>query len=221
MYFKGNQWPGVFPIFVTVFLVLQAAPGYSEHNGVPENYTECLAADQSHRIESSPLKCVYQITTNEENNEESTKYIECWTRYPEQAPGISVKACQFVANEGNPVVPRLLQCHQADGMNFYPGIAGKENPCRLLFYNPQYVLPAGFKECVEKEGEMTMTYEGEKICSVTVGLFDYSVRPFKTSNKEVALALINKCQDLKGTYTKITGLYPECRLSFTEAISNK
>ena len=220
MYLRGIQWLVVFPIYVMGFWVLQAPLGYSERNGVPENYAECLAAEQTYRTESSQLKCVYRITTNEENNEETTKYLECWTRYPEQAHGISVEACHFVANEGNPVVSRQLQCQRVDGINFYPG-TGKDTPCRLLFYNPQYVLPASFEECVQKEGEISMTYMGEKTCRVTVALFDHSEFPSEASNKDVAVALINKCKDLQGTYTEIIGRYPECELFFIETGKEK
>jgi len=184
--------------------------------GAPSNYPECIEVDKQYK-EESDLRCIYSVSTDKANNDETKKYIECLSKLPD-FKDLSFLNCEYIANEGNKVVPKILQCKKSDGNNYYPGIVDDE-PCKLILYNPNYIFPKNFEECKKKKGDMSRTYLGEEICSIEIKASIYGGRLTTfIYNQDTAKHLIDSCIALGGHFEKALGKHPQCRLIFVDEV---
>ncbi len=203
-------------IFLALYLSnLAVAEDRTTLEGIPSNYSECTKAEQRYKTVSS-LKCDYSILPDKTNTSATEKFLQCRFQYPEykELAGLS---CQYVLNEGNTIVPRILRCFK-NGANYFPGVSD-DSACVLRYYNPDYTFPKNFQECKLQGGEMSQTYTEKETCQIIVELCipEYN-KTYCTEiyNKNEAEILLNKCRKLGGQFEKKLEVLPQCTLLFME-----
>jgi hypothetical protein len=93
------------------------------------------------------------------------------------------------------------ECKQSGGKNLSYQFA-----CGKIFYNPDYVFPKTFEECVNgKKGEFTTSVRPRCIVAIDT---------FIATNINVANNLIDKCLELRGNYSKEFGR--RCYMEFAK-----
>jgi len=183
---------------------------------VPSNYSECLREDENHRI-ATEFYCDYRVATDKTNNQQTRLFLQCLSEYPHHKE-LADSNCQYVANEGNLVVPTILSCRKKDGTNYYLGVFD-DRPCVLRFYNAKYLFPDDFQECRSHGGLVSGRFVGGPVCSIVIELChdDYAGNYCPEVHNDLeAEILLNKCIELGGYYDKKLGVIPECQLTFEE-----
>ena len=206
---------GITIFFVSLLCNLSAAEDKVIFEGVPSQYSQCIKTEQKYKTVSI-LKCDYSISTDKTNSPETEKFLQCRFQYPQHGE-LAGLSCQYVSNEGNPVVPKILKCLK-DGANYFPGIAD-DRPCVLRFYNPAYIFPKNFQECKIQGGEMSQTYMGQETCRITIELCAAAYNETyctEVYNKKESEVLLNQCRELGGHFEKSLGELPQCELVFID-----
>ncbi len=149
-------------------------------DGVPSNYAECMRTSAAYTFSHATPST------------QGRSQLQC-----EYVVRGGVMGQEFA--EGDKA--KFDECQRKGGTNPTYEIA-----CGLVFYNPDYVFPKDFHECVkEKKGDFT-TFEHR--CSV-------EVVPRLAYDKDVATRLIRECRQKGGTYEEMS-IGPRCYLEFTE-----
>lgn len=146
--------------------------------GVPNTYAECSKTDEIYHLQ----------------NKNQSKLTCQYTVFSEALSNIK------------------LGVVDKDKYNICIGLGGLPltfgGDCSLIFYNPDYVFPKNFRECVdEKKGEFTTSIENRCIINID---------PNFAYNKEVAAKLINECLALGGEKIEQSERSPRCYIEFKE-----
>jgi hypothetical protein len=170
---------------------------------IPRSYDECVAVNADEYV--TPLECSYLVLESA-----SQPYIDCLAvqdRYRELA-GLQ---CSFL-----PVRTSLiLECQKPDGVRLFPAIL--PFPCELVYYNPKWVFPRNYRECLERGGELDETYRKVKTCTVVIRLAPF----YGNSNKAVVNAdfgkeLLIQCMKLGGRDEMVATKYPICSMTYKQ-----
>ena len=87
--------------------------------------------------------------------------------------------------------------------------------CEVIYYNPMYEFPGDYPTCKVRDGQLSQTYSGKLLCTVTIDLPPYYGAPNKTVyDPEVGRRLMDACRGHGGRYELALGKYPECRKTF-------
>lgn len=144
--------------------------------GVPLNYSECMKTDEAYNFQNRNRSTLSCLYT----------VLSSPNPYVESKAVDKEKYDECVQEKGHPVS--------------YAG------DCSLLFYNPQYIFPKSFRECVdEKKGEFSTSVKPHCVVEISV---------FLAYNKDVAAQLIKSCTQEGGSYSEEFG--QRCYLKFTE-----
>lgn len=145
--------------------------------GVPTTYSECVRTNERHDVQGH----------NDSN-------LRCsYTVAQASFPGLSFQ-------EGDEI--KYKKCTELGGRPMSYG-----GDCSLIFYNPDYVFPKSFEECVkEKKGEFTTSVSPRCIIEIDGSL---------AYNTEVANGLIKQCVTLGGSYSEQFG--HRCYMEFEES----
>jgi len=152
------------------------------------------------------------VTDNIVVEEVPTTYSKCMRteqRFDFQARNRSNLRCSYtVAQASFPGLSfrggdeiKYKKCTELGGRSMSYG-----GDCSLMFYNPDYVFPKNFEECVkEKKGEFTTSVSPRCIIEIDGSL---------AHNTAIANNLINQCVTLGGSYSEQFGR--RCYMEFVE-----
>ena len=134
-----------------------------------------------------------------------TSYAECMqtdTRYSMSTSGRSALKCEYVVRGGvtgsefsESDRRKVVQCERMGGHN-----PSYEQGCGLRFYNPGYVFPTSYEDCVNgNKGEVSTSVRPNCVVDINT---------LRASNTEDTQRLIQQCTALGGDYSEEFG--PRC-----------
>ena len=159
--------------------IKSSPPSNISFEGVPMTYSECRRTDERYNFQ-----------------ERNRSNLWCsYTVARASFPGLSFQ-------KGDEI--KYKQCTESGGR---PMSYGED--CSLIFYNPDYVFPKSFTECVqEKKGEFTTSVRPRCIVEIDGSL---------AHNTEIADKLIGQCVALGGNYSEQFGR--RCYMEFVEKLN--
>lgn len=176
---------------------------------IPASYAECDAAN-SYTVKNA-LLCTYFVPENKKEPGKIKDYLACQRSKPNHQY-LQTYDCKYTFPDDMDG-PAFVSCEREHMPTQYPGF---NDDCRLFFYNPDYVFPKSFEECMKREEHKEdVTYTAlEKICRITVS---YAPETGKEHyDKEAANRLIEKCQIAGGKAHVVDNRHPVCILDFIE-----
>ena len=211
MKFKSvlNKIPDI--TFITLaLLVWGAEPVFADEVlAQPDNYAACKK-DAPYKT-LTEQKCVYLVPEDKKNEKATADYLACRFNNPHYEY-LKKFDCKYVPSED---LTRMteLRCTRKHMPISRPTFEGD---CKFTFYNPDYVFPADFKQCMAKEDHKEdVTPELRKICSLTI-TFNPEVAGDFFFDEEEANKIVEKCQIAGGQAKVIVRVFPECTQTFTE-----
>jgi len=159
--------------------------GSSVFQGVPTTYDECLKADKKY------------TTVHGFENQSGLKCVYLITG--------GVSGTEFEEGDKD----KFDKCISS-GVGTH---LTYEVDCALIFYNPFYIFPKNYNECISEE-------KGEKYTSYGVRYCTIDILSYESSNKDIAEKLLNECIRLGGELTKFESFFEvdtrNCHMGFLE-----
>lgn len=169
-------------LIIIVFFIILFILIYTSQKtfySIPTSYTECMKTDEKYNFQNR-----------------GRSVLECrYTVYEEEFTGVGA---EVVDKE------KYTQC-----VKFGGGQIGYGGDCTLHFYNPDFIFPKNFRECVdEKKGEFTeFNSSYRNYCFI-------KIESITASDKEIVNKLLDECIKQGGSYSD--EFYPICYLEFKE-----
>lgn len=201
--------PYIWASAFTLLLII-ALPAFAQDiPAQPDTYTACKKDAPYTTV--TEQKCVYLVPEDKKNGQPTKDYLACRFSHPHYEY-LKKFDCKYIPSED---LTRMteLRCTRKRMPDILPPFEGE---CKLTFYNPDYVFPADFKECMAKEDHKEdVTPELEKICTLTI-TYNPAVAGDDFFDDDEANWMIEKCQIAGGQAKVIADAFPECTQTFYE-----
>lgn len=194
---------------ITALCLVFCATAQAAETAIPHDYASCMAGDAY--TSKNGLLCTYYVPENKTEPDKIKDYLACQRSKPNHQY-LQSYACAYEFPE-NMSGPSYVSCAREHMPTQYPGF---DDDCRLFFYNPDYVFPKTFEECMKRdEHKEDVTYAAlEKICRIEVS---YAPKTGKEHyDRKTANEIVDKCQIAGGKARVEDKRHPVCVLDFVE-----
>lgn len=181
----------------------------TEEHKLPDSYAACKKGAPYTTI--TEQKCIYIVPEDKNNGDATKDYLACRMTSPHYE-FLKKFTCKYEPSED---LTRMtaLRCKREHMPDVLPPF---EYECKFTFYNPDYVFPLNYHDCMAKEDHKEdVTPELKKICTLTTTYNPAVAGEFFFDDDE-ANKIIEKCQIAGGQARVIEGAFPECVQIFTE-----